>query len=67
MTSFLIEGGVWIDAYNQCVNTEVAGTILTRVDAANHYFVTEPIATNERTYSNPSGTDIRPTGKSDEW
>lgn len=37
-------GGVWIDAYNQSVNTEVAGTITTRVDSSNHYWVTEPTA-----------------------
>lgn len=33
--------GVWIDIYNQSVNTEIAGTILTRISSANYYYVTE--------------------------
>jgi hypothetical protein len=31
----------WIDAYNQITNEEVSGTILTRVDASNHYLINE--------------------------
>ena len=34
-------GGVFIDAYNQSVNEDIAGTITTRVDAANMIYVTE--------------------------
>lgn len=34
-------GGVFIDAYNQSVNINIAGTITTRVDASNMNFVTE--------------------------
>lgn len=37
----LILGGVFIDAYNQSVNLDIAGTITTRVDASNMNFVTE--------------------------
>jgi hypothetical protein len=33
-----IRGGVFIDAYNQTINLEIAMTITTR---GNHYFVTE--------------------------
>lgn len=35
-------GGCFIDAYNQTINKEIAGTITTRVDASNMSFVTEP-------------------------
>lgn len=34
-------GGVWIDAYNQCVNEDIAGTVTTRIDMSNHYWTTE--------------------------
>lgn len=34
-------GGIWIDGYNNSINTQVAGTITTRVDAANMLFITE--------------------------
>lgn len=34
-------GGVFIDAYNQSINEDIAGTITTRVDASNMNFVTE--------------------------
>ena len=37
------KGGVWIDAYNQSVSEDVAGTITTRIDSSNHYWVTEPM------------------------
>jgi site-specific DNA-cytosine methylase len=37
----LILGGVFIDAYNQSVNVDIAGTITTGVDASNMKFVTE--------------------------
>ena len=33
---------LWIDAYNQAAVPGVAGTILTRVDASNHYSVSTP-------------------------
>lgn len=36
----LVSGGVWIDAYNQSVNTAHTGTILARLNACNHYYVT---------------------------
>lgn len=32
------ESNLWIDAYNQTTG-EIAGTILTRVDKSNHYWV----------------------------
>lgn len=35
------KGGVFIDAYNQSINEDIAGTITTRVDASNHIFVTD--------------------------
>lgn len=31
----------WVDTYNQSTNDEISGTILTRVDASNHYLVNE--------------------------
>jgi DNA (cytosine-5)-methyltransferase 1 len=31
----------WVDAYNQITNDEISGTILTRVDASNHYLINE--------------------------
>lgn len=34
-------GGVFIDAYNQSVNVDIAGTITARVDASNMKFVTD--------------------------
>ena len=34
-------GGVFIDAYNQTINEEIAGTITTRVDASNSVFITD--------------------------
>lgn len=40
-------GGVWVDAYNKSVNTEIAGTITTRIDAANNTFVTVPEETKK--------------------
>lgn len=36
------EKTLWIDCYNQRVDSEVAGTILTRVNATNHYLVSDP-------------------------
>lgn len=40
------KGGVFIDAYNQTINTEIAGTITTRVDASNMVYITEIIPLN---------------------
>lgn len=34
-------GGVWIDVYNHSANTEIAGTIHTRIDHGNYWYVTE--------------------------
>lgn len=34
------KGGVFIDAYNQSINEEIAMTITTRVNTCNHYYVT---------------------------
>lgn len=34
-------GGVFIDAYNQSINEDIAMTITTRVDASNSVFVTD--------------------------
>ena len=36
-----ISGGVWIDVYNHSCNTRIAGTILTRIDRGNYWYVTE--------------------------
>lgn len=33
--------GVWIDIYNKCINTEIAGTIHTRISQGNYWYVTE--------------------------
>ena len=41
------KGGAFIDAYNQSINEDIAGTITTRVDASNHIFVTEICDTKE--------------------
>lgn len=38
--SRILRGGVFIDAYNQSINEDIAGTITTRVDASNMVFVT---------------------------
>lgn len=35
------KGGVFIDAYNQSINEDIAGTITTRVGASNCIYVTE--------------------------
>lgn len=32
--------GVWVDAYNRKTEIGVAGTITTRIDSSNNYFVT---------------------------
>lgn len=34
-------GGVWIDVYNSIANTEIAGTIHTRISQGNYWYVTE--------------------------
>jgi ribosomal protein L24E len=31
----------WVDTFNQTTNEETSGTILTRVDASNHYMINE--------------------------
>lgn len=36
-----IMGGVWIDIYNSSCNTEIAGTIHTRISHGNYWYVTE--------------------------
>lgn len=33
--------GVWIDVYNHSANSEISGTILTRIDSGNYHYVTE--------------------------
>lgn len=40
-------GGVFIDAYNQSINEDIAMTITTRVNTCNHYYVTEICDTKE--------------------
>lgn len=35
-----IKQGVWIDIYNKSVNPLFAGTILTRIDRGNYWYVT---------------------------
>lgn len=35
-----IEGGVWIDIYNQSCNARIAGTIHTRIDHGNYWYIT---------------------------
>jgi hypothetical protein len=34
-------GGVFIDAYNQSINEDIAMTITTRTNTSNHYYVTD--------------------------
>lgn len=36
------EQTLWIDCYNQRVDPDIAGTILTRVNATRHYLVSDP-------------------------
>ena len=36
-----IMGGVWIDVYNHSCNTEIEGTIHTRINAGNYWYTTE--------------------------
>lgn len=36
-----LKRGVWIDIYNQSVNTEISGTIHTRISQGNYWYVTE--------------------------
>lgn len=36
-----IRGGVWIDVYSRLSNTEISGTITTRISASNCYYVSE--------------------------
>lgn len=38
----------FLDCYNQSVSDDVIGTIHTRIDGANHYFVTEPTSCASR-------------------
>jgi hypothetical protein len=35
-----LQKGVWVDAYNQTIDTEKAGTVLTVINQ-NNYFTTE--------------------------
>lgn len=34
-------GGVWIDVYNHSANALISGTIHTRIDHGNYWYVTE--------------------------
>lgn len=36
-----LTGGVWIDIYNKSANQLIAGTIHTRIDHGNYWYVTE--------------------------
>lgn len=36
-----ILGGVWIDVYNHSCNAGISGTIHTRIDHGNYWYVTE--------------------------
>ena len=44
-------GGVFIDAYNQSINEDIAMTITTRVNTCNHYYVTEICDSKEERYT----------------
>jgi hypothetical protein len=44
-------GGVFIDAYNQSINEDIAMTITTRANTCNHYYVTEICDTKEERYT----------------
>lgn len=44
-------GGVWVDAFNQSINEDIAGTLTTRVDGSNMYYVTEICSTKEERYT----------------
>lgn len=37
----LYPGGAWIDIYNGCAKVDIAGTIHTRIDHGNYWYVTE--------------------------
>lgn len=36
-----LRGGVYIDIYNQIANERICGTIHTRIDRGNYWYVTE--------------------------
>ena len=38
----LIRGKCWIDAYNNSVNKDITGTILTNLTKSNLYFINDP-------------------------
>lgn len=44
-------GGVFIDAYNQSINEDIAMTITTRIYASNSVYVTEICDTKEEKYT----------------
>jgi hypothetical protein len=44
-------GGVFIDAYNQSINEDIAMTITTRVNASSMIYVTEICDTKEERYT----------------
>lgn len=33
----------WVDSYNQITKTDISGTINTKVNSSNHYFVNVPV------------------------
>lgn len=58
-----IKHGVWIDDYNKVINSECSGTITTRIDRANHYFVT--IMDDNKTICINSKIDGKQPGNAD--
>ena len=34
-----LQHGTWIDAYNNIINTEISGTITTRISAGGNWYV----------------------------
>ena len=52
-----IRGGVFIDVYNHISNSEISGTIHTRIAGGNYWYVTE---INERDTVR-DGRDARPS------
>jgi hypothetical protein len=49
-TGGVLQDGCMIDTYNQQVQTDVACTILTNINTANHHFIVE--VTNEKSKRN---------------
>lgn len=57
---------MWVDAYNQSINYDIAGTLTTRVDGSNMYYVTEICSSKEEKYTHTKvsiGATPRPSSE----